>query len=167
MLIKTKWSMKKTFLILSFAFTVLNLFGQNNLPTTKVNDKSFPTNIHEGNINELEKFDGKVIAFDGTIENIENSRNNTPFYNLKISANKYLWTVLMFKNEANKIGDTVRVVGYLRTAVPNETKKKYLDTKYMVIAFGLIDFKNSNFLFLNGAGKQKQEWIDGKIPSSK
>ncbi len=159
--------MKKIFLIFLLTFTVVNLFGQNNLSSTKANDKSFPTNIHEGSINELKKFDGNVIAYDGIIEKIENSRNNTPFYKLKISANNYLWTVLMFKNAGNKVGDTVRVVGYLRPAEPNETEKTYIDTKYMVIAFGLIDFKNSNFLFLGGADQQKQEWIDGKIPSSK
>lgn len=153
--------------ILLLTLSVTNLLGQSNSPTTKSTDKSFPTNIKEGSEKELNKFDGKVVAFDGTIEKIENSRNNTPFYKLKIAADHYLWTVLMFKNEANKIGDKVRVVGYLRPNEPNEDEKKYLDGKYMVIAFGLIDFNNSNFLFLGGAGQQKQEWIDGKIPSAK
>lgn len=134
---------------------------------TNVNEKSFPINIQEGNIKELERFKGKVVAFDGTIEKIENSRNDTPFYKLKISDHNYLWTVLMFKNEVNKIGDKIRVAGYLSQAEPNEIEKKYLDGKYMVIAFGLIDFQNSNVLFLEGARIQKQEWIDGKIPSSK
>ena len=73
----------------------------------------------------------------------------------------------MFKNEANKIGDKIRVVGYLKPTEPNEIEKEYLVGKYIVIAFGLIDFENSNFLFLSGARQQKQEWIDGKIPSSK
>jgi len=159
--------MKKIISILLVAFSVLNLFGQNNSPSTKANDKSFPTNVRKGSINELKKFDGEVIAYDGTIEKIENSRNNTPFYKIRISDNNYLWTALMFENDVNKIGDKIRVVGYLRPAEPNNKEKIYLDTKYMVIAFGLVDFKNSNFLFLGGAGQQKQEWIDGKIPSSK
>ena len=71
----------------------------------------------------------------------------------------------MFKNEANKVGDKVRIVGYLIPSEPNKAEKQYLDTKYMVIAFGLLDFENSNLLMTEG--KQKQEWIDGKIPSSK
>ena len=159
--------MKTLLSILLLTFSITNLFGQNILPTTKANDKSFPTNIQEGSTKELMKFDGKIIAFNGTIEKIENSRNNTPFYRLKISNDNYLWTVLMFKNETNKIGDKIRVVGYLIPTEPNETEKQYLDGKFMVIAFGLIDFENSNFLFLGGAGQQKQEWIDGKIPSAK
>ena len=161
--------MNKIVSIILFTFSVLNLLGQNNFPTTKTNEKSFPININEGNFKKLKKFDGGVVAFNGIIEKSETSRNNTPFYKLKISDNNYLWTVLMFKNESNKIGDTIRVVGYLRPipSESNENENKYLDGKYMVIAFGLIDFKNSNFLFLGSAGQQKQEWIDGKIPSSK
>jgi len=151
--------------ILLLTFSVTTLLGQSNTPTT--NAKSFPTNVQNGSIKELKKFDGKVIAYDGTIEKIENSRNNTPFYKLKISTDNYLWTVLMFKNETNKVGDKVRVVGYLKPAEPNEAEKQYLDTKYMVIAFGLVDFENSNFLFLGSAKQQKQEWINGEIPSSK
>ena len=158
--------MKKLLLILLLTSSFSNLFGQNNMPTN-VNDKSFPINIQEGNIKELEIFKGKVVAFDGTIEKIENSRNDMPFYKLKISDHDYLWTVLMFKNEANKIGDKIRVAGYLSQAEANENEKKYLDGKYIVIAFGLVDFQNSNVLFLDGARIQKQEWIDGKIPSSK
>lgn len=159
--------MKTLFSILLLAFSITNLFAQRNLPITKAKEKSFPTNIKEGSDKELKKFDGKVVAFDGVIEKIEKSRNNTPFYKLKISDNNYLWTALMFENEKNKIGDMVRVVGYLRPAEPNEIEKLYLEGKFMVIAFGLIDFENSYFLFLGGARQQKQEWIDGKIPSAK
>ena len=159
--------MKKILSFIVFALTFLDLFGQSTSSTTKANEKSFPINLSGDNFKKLKKFDGKVVAYDGIIENIENSRNNTPFYKLKISDTNYLWTVLMFKNDANKIGDKIRVVGYLRLVEPSEIEKKYLDGKFMVIAFGLIDFDSSNFLFLGGAGQQKQEWIDGKIPSAK
>lgn len=141
--------------ILILTLSITNLLGQSNSATTKPTAKSFPTNIQKGSERELDKFDGKVVAFDGTIEKIENSRNNTPFYKLKIEEDNYLWTVLMFENDANKIGDKVRVVGYLNLNEPNEDEKKYIDGKYMVIAFGLVDFTNSNFLFLGGAEQQK------------
>jgi len=159
--------MRTLLTILFLAVSTTILFGQGNSSTTKPNEKSFPTNIKEGSAKELKNFDGKVIAFNGTIEKIENSRNNTPFYQIKITDDNHLWTALMFKNELNKIGDKIRVVGYLIPAEPNEDEKKYLDGKFMVLAFGLVDFEKSNFLFLGSAGQQKQEWTDGKIPSAK
>lgn len=159
--------MKNIFTILIFTLSFTNIFGQNTLPTTKANEKSFPTNLNAENFNKLKKFNGEIVAFDGIIENIENSSNNTPTYKLKIADNNYLWTVLMFKNDKNVVGEKIRVVGYVRPSEPNETEKKYLDGKFIVLSFGLVDFVNSNFLFLGGAEIQKQEWIDGKIPSSK
>lgn len=72
----------------------------------------------------------------------------------------------MFKNEANKVNDTVRVVGYLRKTNDKRPDESFLnDHVFMVLAFGLVDFKNSNFLFLKGADIQKREWMNGKIPT--
>jgi len=158
--------MKKLFSITILIFSVVSLYGQNNSQTVKPTAKSFPTNLNQKNFRNIKQFDGKVVAFDGSIEKVENSRNNTPFYKLKIGNNAYLWTALMFKNEANKIADIIRVCGYLRPVIePTESERKFLDGEYMVIAFGLIDRQNSNFMFLGGAEIQRQEWIDGKIPS--
>ena len=160
---------KKVFLILLLAVFATDLAAQTKLSAIKINSRSFPTNINEDNFKTVSSFNGKIVAFDGVIQGIENSRNNTPFYKLKIGGDSYLWTVLMFENKLNKIGDDVRVVGYLIPTEPNEAERKYLDGQYMVIAFGLVDFKNSNLFFLSEAtaGKQKAEWIEGKIPRSK
>ncbi len=159
--------MKKILSTLIVTITFVNLFGQNTDTTIKANKNSFPTNLNEGIFKKLRRFNKQIIAFDGIIEQIENTRNNTPFYKLKIGENIYLWTALLFKNDNNTIGDKIRVVGYLMHAEPNEIERKYLDGKYMALAIGLIDFKNSNFLFISNAQIQKQEWIEGKIPSSK
>ncbi|MBS2101158.1 hypothetical protein [Carboxylicivirga linearis] len=153
--------MKKSLLIILLTLSFLELSAQN---TTEITEKSFPTNINQDNFKYLEKYKGKVIAYDGQIEKTVNSRNNTPFYKLKVGPKKYIWTVLMFNNKSNKVGDKIRVVGYLNLAEPDEKEKEFLDTEYMVIAFGLVDLEKSNFLFLGGAEKQKQDWINGLIP---
>ena len=72
----------------------------------------------------------------------------------------------MFKNKANQIGDKIRVVGYLTKIKDRKPEETYLnDEKFMVIAFGLVDFQNENFLFLGDAYIQKKQWLDGKIPT--
>jgi len=132
------------------------------------NAESFPTNFNAEMMNEIPNLNGSVVAYDGIIAQIEKSKNKTPFYKLDLGNGVKVWTLLMFKNKESKVGDTIRVVGYVTdTSQANDKEKKYLDdSKYIVIAFGLVDFKNSNFLFLGGADSQKQEWIDGKIPST-
>ena len=156
------------FLLFTFLFfLVTNLWAQNDLKTLKANSKSFPTNIDGMNLKTLKDFNEEVVAFDGIIKKVENSNNNTPSYKLKIKGGGYLWTVLMFKNEANKKGDKIRVLGYLRQIVPSGREQEYLDGKYTVIVFGLVDFKKSKYLFVDGVENLKQEWLEEEIPSSK
>lgn len=153
----------KPIFIIFFVFIIVTIsFGQTNSYGIKTTAQSFPTNVLDGSDKELSSYEGKVIAFDGIIEKIETSGKNTPLYKLKITNENYLWTILMFKNDSNKIGDKVRILGYLRTNKQN--KESYLVGKYMVIAYGLIDFLGSKFLFIDGAVQQKQEWIDGRVP---
>ncbi|NQX85122.1 MAG: hypothetical protein HRT67_04355 [Flavobacteriaceae bacterium] len=133
---------------------------------TKVTTESFPTNFSTSDFENLKKLNGDIIAFDGTIKKEMLSRNNTPFYYLELGEEKGIWTTLMFKNDKNEIGDQIRVVGYLNKVKDLRPEENYLNgEKFMVIAFGLVDFKTENFLFLGGADIQKKEWIEGKIPT--
>ncbi|PRX54612.1 hypothetical protein [Flagellimonas meridianipacifica] len=133
---------------------------------TKVTPKSFPTNFSTSDFENLKKLNGDIIAFDGTIKQEKLSRNNTPFYYLELGEEKGIWTTLMFKNDKNEIGDQIRVVGYLTKVKDLRPEENYLNgEKFMVIAFGLVDYETENFLFLGGAEKQKKEWINGKIPT--
>lgn len=136
-----------------------------NTPNT--NSKSFPKNFSEVNFKELYSLQEQIIAFDGVIEEIREGESNTPSYLLRIGEDKQLWTVLMFDNERNKKGDTIRVVGYVSEIKKKKHETDYLNGRYMVIVFGLVDFKNSNFLFAHGAEKQKKEWVEGKIPQAR
>lgn len=156
--------MKKLLLLTLLIFSAINLFSQDQSRTVTATKKSFPVNFNQDQFLTLSQFDGKVIAFDGIIEDIKNSRHNTPFYKIRLGEDEYLWTVLMVGNEKNKIGDTIRVLGKLRqTTDANQEEKEYLDGDYMVIASGLVDFKNAHFLFFDGADHQKNAWLDGRI----
>jgi len=154
--------MKNNLILLFLTFTIGLSFGQTN----KVTEKSFPTNFGQTEFNKIKKFTNKMIAYDANILEIKNSRNNTPFYKLELGEGNYLWTVLMFKNEGNVIGDKIRVVGYLNKIDSKNTDEEYLTgEKYMVIALGLVDFEKENFLFVSSGYKQKEQWIKGEIPS--
>jgi len=157
----------KLTLIFVLTFFAQKLHGQSEQPKINVSSMSFPTNIATENFHRLKDFEDKIVAFDGVIDRIERSRDK-PFYRLRIGSS-YLWTGLLFNDNINKVGDQIRVVGYLVVAEPNESEKRYFEGKYMVIAFGLVDFKNENFLFVSEsmAGHQRTEWLEGKIPTAK
>lgn len=151
----------------TFTILILSLFLFSHAAAQpKATLKSFPTNFSSSDFDNLKKWNGEIIAFDGIIIQEKTSRNNTPFYLIELGENKCIWTILMFENKANTIGDNVRVVGYLTRVKDKRPEESYLDNeKFIIIAFGLVDFKNKNFLFLDEAQDQKKEWIDGKIPT--
>jgi hypothetical protein len=149
---------------LTFALLLISICGysQSNLSDTLKKKKTYPINFLEKDFDNIDSFNGKIIAFDADISHIENSRNNTPYYKLTLGE-KSIWAVLMFKNKMNIVGNTIRVVGYL-SEIPKE-EEKATQNKYHVICFGLIDLKNGKMLFISGAKNQEKEWKDGKIPS--
>ncbi|WP_179319775.1 hypothetical protein [Winogradskyella helgolandensis] len=153
--------MKNNLIFVILILAIGTSYGQ----VTKVTNKSFPTNFDQSKFNKIKEFTNEMIAYDGKILEIKNSRNNTPFYKLELGEDSYLWTVLMFKNEDNLIGDKIRVVGYLNKIDQKDANEEYLTgEKYMVMALGLVDFENENFLFVSSGYKQKQQWIKGEIP---
>lgn len=152
-------------LTIIFSFCISKINAQGNI---KANPESFPINFNGEMIDKLPNLDGTMIAFNGVINQIEKSKNKTPFYKLDLGNYGSIWTCLMFSNKESQIGDKIRVVGYVtQTIHANSKEKKFLkDSKFIVLAMGLVDFSNDNFLFLSGAEIQKQQWINGKIPSS-
>ena len=156
--------MKKIILFSLFLFSTIFLFGQAPLRTITATKKSFPTNFSKDDFLLITQFEGQEIAFDGIIEEIKNSRHNTPFYKIRLGEDEYLWAILMFNNDQSKIGDTIRVLGKLRQANDlNEDEKTYLKEDYMVIVSGLVDFKNAHFQFFSEADAQKNAWLEGRI----
>lgn len=132
---------------------------------TKVTAESFPTNFDNADFENINQRNKKMIAFDGIIKEIQISRNNTPFYLLDLGEGKAIWTILVFENEKNIIGDEIRVVGYLTDIIDRKREEDFLgENTKMVMALGLVDFKNENFLFASGADVQRKQWIDGEIP---
>lgn len=132
---------------------------------TQVTEKSFPTNFNSKTFKKPDKYVSEIIAYDGTIKEIQTSKNNTPFYKIDLGNNKILWTVLMFANPENKVGDKIRLIGYLNKIDHNLDSEKYLKSHdYMVIALGLVDFQKGNYFFVGAGSKQKEQWLSGQIP---
>lgn len=133
---------------------------------TKVIAKSFPTNFNNADFENIDDRNGHMIAFDGMIMNKQISRKSTPFYLLDLGEGKTIWTLLVFENPKSIIGGEIWVVGYLADIIDRKPEEDFLgnDTK-MVMALGLVDFKNEIFLFAGGADVQRKQWIYGDIPT--
>jgi hypothetical protein len=135
--------------------------------TYLININSFPTNLDSSNFKKIKGRRKQTIAFEGIIIDVQRSYNNTPYYKIRLDTKNFIWTLMMYQNDVTTIGNKVRVLGYLDRIDKSNEKESYVEGKYMIIGFGLVDFENKLYLFLKGADNQKNEWLHGKIPSAK
>lgn len=131
-------------------------------------DKSFPTNFEAKDFTNIDKWVNKIVAFDGDIIRTERSRQNTPYFEIKIE-NKNIWVVSMINTGFEKVNSKVRIIGYLIEIDTNDNKfeRNIHNEKYHVLAFGILDLKSKNLTYFPGAEQQIKEWIHGKIPIEK
>jgi len=130
----------------------------------------FPTNFNEKDLKRALKnsknYVGKIISFDAEIVRVENSRNDTPYYEAKIGK-KTIWIISMMNSDFLKVGNTVRVVGYFMLIDKEKDKYelKFHNKKFHILSFGVIDIKSKKLSYFPGSQNQMKEWMNGKIPS--
>lgn len=129
----------------------------------KESPNSYPTNFGESNLKDIAAFNEQILSFDVEIIQVEKSRRETPFYKGKIG-NGTIWIYSMVNSESIKVGNIVRVVGYL---VPtDELDTKINQDQFQVLSFGVLNLQNRKLDYFPGSEMQMKEWKEGKIPST-
>ena len=128
-----------------------------------ISENSYPTNFKESDFVNLSDFNQKILSFNITIIRVENSPKNTPYYQGKIG-NESIWIFSMLNSKFIKVGNKVRVVGYL---ISTEEIKSDINTdKFQLLSFGVLNLKNKKLNYFPGSEMQMKEWKEGKIPST-
>ncbi len=141
----------------------------NNAIEKALNDKtaSFPVNFTSKKWNKIKRWENKIIALEGEVIEITRTKQNTPYYKLRIGENA-IWVASMIDSENEKVGNLIRVVGYLFEILENDNQYETSihNEKHHIIAFGVINMENNKLAYFPGAVNQIKEWIGGKIPSA-
>ncbi len=136
-------------------------------PVANSNIKAFPTNFTEKDFKKIKKWKSKIVALDGEVIQVEKSRQNTPYSKLKIG-DKEIWIISMINSGFEKVGNKLRIVGYLMEidSNDNEFERKIHKEKYHILTFGIVNLENKQLAYFPGSEMQIKEWMNGKIPSS-
>ncbi|SHM82759.1 hypothetical protein [Polaribacter sp. KT 15] len=129
--------------------------------------KSFPINFTEKKWKKIKRWKNEIIALEGEVIEIRESRQKTPYSKLKIGE-KEIWVISMIDSKFEKVGNKLRVVGYLFEIAENDSQfeRKIHNEKYHILAFGILNTKNKKLAYFPGSENQIKEWINGKIPTS-
>lgn len=132
---------------------------------------AFPINFNKDDLKNakvnLGKWDSKIVAFDADIVRLEKSRRNTPYYQAHIG-DESAWVISMIDSDFEKVGNKVRLVGYLIPLDKKEDKyeQQFHQDNFHILVFGIINLKTKQLSYFPGAEQQMKEWMNGQIPSS-
>lgn len=134
-------------------------------PAASKTEKAFPINFNENDYNNIKKWKNKIIALEGKVVQLETSNKKTPYIKLKIGSEK-IWVISMIDYDFKKVGNSLKILGYLIPLEKNAYERKFNQDKYQILAFGILDLKTKELAYFPGSEIQMKEWKNGKIPSS-
>jgi hypothetical protein len=134
-------------------------------PASTNNSQAYPINFERNDLKKIKKWKNKIIALKGQVVQVETSSKNTPYSKIKIGT-KEIWVVSMIDSGFEKVGNEIKIVGYLIPLKKSDYESKFNEDKYQVLAFGIFDLKTKELAYFPGSEMQMKEWKSGKIPSS-
>ncbi len=132
----------------------------------KFPNSAFPTNFNESHFDDLNAWNGKIVALQGDVIQIETSGNNTPYSKLKVG-NQEIWVISMIDSGFEIMGAHLKIVGYLSQIKKMDYEKKFSDDAFHIIAMGIVDVESEKLAYFPGSITQMKQWINGEIPAAR
>lgn len=153
--------MRLVFLAFLFLITTITSFSQSKAFPINFSIHSFP-DVDKN----LDKWHGKVVAFDGVISEIQSGIGGKPFYKVNLGK-EFIWIGSFGVNDFIKVGRSQRILGYLTKVNNDAINKKYNSKKYFVLSIAFVDFEKQKGSVFPEAKDMFQIWSNGNIPSPK
>lgn len=147
--------------VIVLLFTITNIKAQNACP---INFENKQLKIAEHNI---KNWNGKIIACNVEVIQVEKGYIDKPYYKVKLEDGGQFWVGSLVTSGYEKIGAKLRLLGYFSKVEKEDIGNKFNKDDFHILAFVVIDLSTKQMSMLPGAEKQVEEWINGKIPSSK
>jgi hypothetical protein len=128
----------------------------------------YPTNFDSKDFKQAEKkpekWNGKIVAFDGEIKEVKYLSPNKPYLKVKMDGGKIIWVGSMVNSQYDEVGNRLRFLGYFAQTPKGDTPN---DMGFHVLAFGEIDLKSKQLAMMPGSELQIKEWGGGQISEGK
>ena len=146
---------------------VRNLIEKEVQPTSS---NPYPTNFSSEEYKKAKKnlknWNGKIVAFDGEVLEVQYPFPNKPYLKVKMG-NETLWVGSMVNSQYDKVGAAIRFLGYFSLTSEDDFSKSYHKLGCHILAFGEIDHNSKQLAMLPGSEIQIKEWGQGQIPRGK
>jgi hypothetical protein len=143
---------------------------EKELNTTST-ENPYPTNFTSHECKKakknLDQWNGEIVAFDGEIVEVNYPSPNKPYLKVRMEGGQTIWIGSMVNSQYDKVGNTVRFLGYFTLTSKDDISKSYHDFGFHILVFGEIDHKTKQLAMLPGSELQIKQWGLGQIPKGK
>ncbi|MBS4042120.1 MAG: hypothetical protein KGZ81_16145 [Flavobacteriales bacterium] len=138
------------------------------LTSFSTNKSACPTNLDENEIQYLEKdinkYNGKVVAFDAVVSEIKVGNVNKPFYKVMLGK-EHLWVGGHGQMGDVKVRSSYRILGLICLWTDDKLNEKYNDKNYFIISLAHIDMETKMASVFPQAKSAFDTWTKGEIPN--
>jgi hypothetical protein len=146
---------------------VLNLVIKEAGPS--ISDNPYPVNFTAKDFKKAKRkpdaYKGKIVAFEGKIIEVKSLGKNKPYLKVELEDGQTVWVGSMVNSSYDKVGNTIRFLGYFLPVERNEIE--YNKMGFHILVFGEIDLKTKQLAFMPGSESQIREWGKGQVPEGK
>ena len=110
---------------------------------------------------------GKIVAFEGVINEKYKAVAENRYLLVGLRGTESIWVGTIMNDDPKIIyeGAHVKVLGYF-DIVDDKMARELNKTGYHILAFAVINLETKQIALHAGAGKQVDEWANGKIPKT-
>ncbi|NOU46148.1 MAG: hypothetical protein HOO86_03695 [Bacteroidales bacterium] len=140
-------------------FSMVDIKSQNACPVN-FGDKQL-----ESAKRDIKNWNGKIIACDVEVIQVEKGYVDKPYYKVKLEDGGQFWVGSLVTSGYEKTGAKLRLLGYLSLFEKDDIGNKFNKDGFHILAFVVIDLATKKMAMHPGTEKQVEEWINGIVPT--
>jgi hypothetical protein len=135
-----------------------NIVAQNACPV------NFSDNDLEIARNNIKNWNGKIVAFDVEVVQVEMAYQDKPYYKVKLEGGGQFWVGSLVTSGYEKTGSKLRLLGYFSIVEKSDIGTKFHKDGFHILAFAVIDLATKQMAMVPGSDETVEEWVNGIVP---
>jgi hypothetical protein len=144
--------------------TIMLLFSFADIKAQNACPVNFGDKHLETSKKDIKNWNGKIIACDVEVIQVEKGYLDKPYYKVKLEDGGQFWVGSLVTSGYEKTGAKLRLLGYFSLVEKDDIGNKFNKDGFHILAFVVIDLATKQMAMLPGSDKQVKEWMNGTVP---
>ncbi|TKC10802.1 hypothetical protein FA048_11570 [Pedobacter polaris] len=144
--------------------TVVLLFSITDIKAQNACPLNFGSKQLEKAKHDIKNWNGKIIACDVEVIQVEKGYQSKPYYKVKLEDGGQFWVGSLVTSGYEKTSAKLRLLGYFSLVDKDDIGNKFNKDGFHILSFVVIDLATKQMAMFPGSDKQVKEWMNGTVP---